>query len=59
MSVRLVLGRSGSGKTEMIIKEIKDRLISDPQGDPVVYLVPEQMSFLSEYRLSTDPELGG
>ncbi|MFT9597915.1 helicase-exonuclease AddAB subunit AddB [Mesobacillus sp.] len=59
MSVRLVLGRSGSGKTEMIINEIKDRLISDPQGDPVVYLVPEQMSFLSEYRLSTDPELGG
>lgn len=59
MSVRLVLGRSGSGKTEMVIKEIKDRLISDPQGDPIVYLVPEQMSFLSEYRLSTDPELGG
>ncbi|RSD29326.1 helicase-exonuclease AddAB subunit AddB [Mesobacillus subterraneus] len=59
MSVRLVLGRSGSGKTEMIINEIKDRLIEDPQGDPVVYLVPEQMSFLSEYRLSTDPDLGG
>ena len=59
MSVRLVLGRSGSGKTELIIQEIKDRLITDPQGDPVIYLVPEQMSFLSEYRLSTDPELGG
>lgn len=59
MSVRMVLGRSGSGKTELIIKEIKDRLIADPQGDPVIYLVPEQMSFLSEYRLSTDPELGG
>jgi ATP-dependent helicase/nuclease subunit B len=59
MSVRLVLGRSGSGKTELIIREIKDRLIADPQGDPVIYLVPEQMSFLSEYRLSTDPDLGG
>ncbi|MGA9227202.1 MAG: 3'-5' exonuclease, partial [Mesobacillus sp.] len=59
MSVRLVLGRSGSGKTELIIQEIKNRLIADPQGDPVIYLVPEQMSFLSEYRLSTDPELGG
>jgi ATP-dependent helicase/nuclease subunit B len=59
MSVRLVLGRSGSGKTELIINEIKDRLIAEPQGDPVIYLVPEQMSFLSEYRLSTDPELGG
>lgn len=59
MSVRLVLGRSGSGKTERVLQEIKDRLVSDPQGDPVVYLVPEQMSFLSEYRLSTDPDLGG
>ncbi|WHX41854.1 helicase-exonuclease AddAB subunit AddB [Mesobacillus sp. AQ2] len=59
MSVRLVLGRSGSGKTELIMKEMKDRLVSDPQGDPIVYLVPEQMSFLSEYRLSTDPDLGG
>lgn len=59
MSVRLVLGRSGSGKTELLIQEIKDRLIADPQGNPVIYLVPEQMSFLSEYRLSTDPDLGG
>lgn len=59
MSVRMVLGRSGSGKTELILREIKDRLIADPKGAPVVYLVPEQMSFLSEYRLATDPEIGG
>lgn len=59
MSVRLVLGRSGSGKTELILQEIKTRLIADPIGEPIIYLVPEQMSFLSEYRLSTDPELGG
>ncbi|MBT2756451.1 helicase-exonuclease AddAB subunit AddB [Mesobacillus foraminis] len=59
MSVRFVLGRSGSGKTELCLNEIKDRLLDDPEGKPIIYLVPEQMSFLSEYRLSTAPGLGG
>lgn len=59
MSVRIVLGRSGSGKTEFCLQEIRERLTSDPTGDPIIYLVPEQMSFLSEYRLATTPGLGG
>lgn len=59
MSVRIVLGRSGSGKTELCLQEIRERLTSDPTGDPIIYLVPEQMSFLSEYRLATTPGLGG
>lgn len=59
MSVRLVLGRSGSGKTELCMSEIRNRLMDDPDGNPILYLVPEQMSFLSEYRLSTTPGLGG
>jgi ATP-dependent helicase/nuclease subunit B len=59
MAVRFVLGRSGSGKTELCLKEIIGKLTENPAGDPIVYLVPEQMSFLSEYRLSTTPGLGG
>jgi ATP-dependent helicase/nuclease subunit B len=59
MAVRFVLGRSGSGKTELCLREIVDKLNESPAGDPIVYLVPEQMSFLSEYRLSTTPGLGG
>ncbi|KKK36434.1 ATP-dependent helicase [Mesobacillus campisalis] len=59
MAVRFVLGRSGSGKTELCLKEIVGKLTEEPAGDPIVYLVPEQMSFLSEYRLSTTPGLGG
>lgn len=59
MSLRMLIGRTGSGKTAMCLQEIKDRLLENPEGAPIIYIVPEQMTFLSEYRLSTDPELGG
>ncbi|MBM4764194.1 helicase-exonuclease AddAB subunit AddB [Bacillus sp. B15-48] len=59
MSVRFVLGRTGSGKTELCLTEIRDELLDDPSGKPIIYLVPEQMSFMSEYRLSTTEGIGG
>ncbi|WP_071459105.1 helicase-exonuclease AddAB subunit AddB [Bacillus massilinigeriensis] len=59
MPVRMVLGRSGSGKTELCLREIRNELAQNPEGNPIIYLVPEQMSFLSEYRLATTPGLGG
>jgi ATP-dependent helicase/nuclease subunit B len=59
MSLRMVIGRSGSGKTAMFLDEIRTRLINQPEGKPIIYIVPDQMTFLSEYRLATDPMLGG
>ncbi|KOP81684.1 helicase-exonuclease AddAB subunit AddB [Cytobacillus solani] len=59
MSVRLIIGRSGSGKTEFCLNEIRDELRIAPEGDPIIYLVPEQMTFQSEYKLITTPDLGG
>jgi ATP-dependent helicase/nuclease subunit B len=59
MSLRVVTGRSGTGKSSKFLAEIKDLLLENPAGAPIVYIVPEQMTFLSEYRLSTDPMLGG
>ncbi|QED47181.1 helicase-exonuclease AddAB subunit AddB [Cytobacillus dafuensis] len=60
MSVRLLIGRSGSGKTEYCLNEIRDELKRKPDGStPIIYLVPEQMTFLSEYKLITTPDLGG
>ncbi|MBY0121078.1 helicase-exonuclease AddAB subunit AddB [Bacillus sp. S/N-304-OC-R1] len=59
MSVRLIIGRSGSGKTDRCLSEIRDELFTNPDGDPIIYLVPEQMTFLSEYKLITTPGLGG
>ncbi|MDF2904462.1 MAG: ATP-dependent nuclease subunit, partial [Bacillus sp. (in: firmicutes)] len=59
MSVRFMIGRSGSGKTQNCLNEMRERLTVDPGGSPIIYLVPEQMTFLSEHRLSTSPQLGG
>ncbi|OES43945.1 helicase-exonuclease AddAB subunit AddB [Domibacillus iocasae] len=59
MALQFIIGRSGSGKTEHIVNEIKERLRRLPNGKPIIYIVPEQMSFLSEYRLASDQEIGG
>lgn len=59
MSFRMVTGRSGSGKTQMYMNEIQDRLLENPEGAPIIYIVPEQMTFSTEYRLATNPILGG
>jgi ATP-dependent helicase/nuclease subunit B len=59
MSLRFILGRSGSGKTTTCLNEIRERLIEEPNGQPIIYLVPEQMTFQSEYELIRTPGLGG
>ena len=45
MSVRFVIGRSGTGKTTLFLNEIKGKLEEQPDGPPVLYIVPEQMTF--------------
>ena len=59
MSLRMVIGRSGSGKTTMLLDEINYQLMENPEGSPIIYIVPDQMTFLSEYRLATNPAIGG
>lgn len=59
MSVRFILGRSGTGKTKFIIDEITHQLIENPSGKPIIYIVPDQMTFLSEYTLVNTPGLNG
>ncbi|MHC0036760.1 helicase-exonuclease AddAB subunit AddB [Pseudoneobacillus sp. C159] len=59
MSVRLLIGRTGSGKTTYCLNEIKSELKDSPDGDPIIYLVPDQMTFLSEYRLISSEEIKG
>ncbi|RNB85947.1 helicase-exonuclease AddAB subunit AddB [Brevibacillus fluminis] len=59
MSLRLIVGRAGTGKTTRIIEELHERLIQEPAGDPLLYIVPEQATFQAQYRLATLPELGG
>lgn len=59
MSLRFITGRSGSGKTTFIQKEIAAELKQSPLGVPVIILVPDQMSFSVEHRLSVGFELNG
>ncbi|MEH7416425.1 helicase-exonuclease AddAB subunit AddB [Neobacillus drentensis] len=59
MSLRIITGRSGTGKTTLFLHEIRERLLENPEGKPIIYIVPEQMTFVSEYRLATDPLVGG
>jgi len=59
VSLRFVLGRSGSGKTHYCLHDIRDRLTGQPDGPPLLMLVPEQATFQAEYALIRTPGLTG
>ena len=56
MSIRFITGRSGVGKTRVILDEIKKACDTHPQGDPIFVIVPDQMSFHMEYQLLKQSE---
>ncbi|MCL5057496.1 MAG: helicase-exonuclease AddAB subunit AddB [Actinobacteria bacterium] len=58
MSLRLIIGRAGSGKTRYCLNEIKARITSGVTH-PLVLLVPEQFTFQAERDLITVLETGG
>ncbi|MBU9719930.1 MULTISPECIES: helicase-exonuclease AddAB subunit AddB [Bacillaceae] len=51
MTVSFLLGRTGAGKTTQILHDIIKKIESDPKGTPIIYLVPDQMTFQSEVNL--------
>ncbi|MCA1320153.1 helicase-exonuclease AddAB subunit AddB [Bacillus tianshenii] len=59
MSIRFLIGRTGSGKTKWCSDQILQQLKENPKGSPIVYLVPEQMTFQSEYRMVQSPDIKG
>lgn len=59
MGAEFLVGRSGSGKTKLIINSIQDELRRAPFGKPIIFLVPDQMTFLMEYELAKTPDMGG
>ena len=58
-SVKFIIGRTGSGKTTWCQKEIIRQLEQTPDGPPIIYLVPEQMTFQTEYELVRTNTLNG
>ncbi len=59
MTLRLLLGRAGSGKTALCLQEMEAELRRGQDGPSLIYLVPEQAAFQAEYALASLPGLGG
>lgn len=50
MSLKMIYGRGGSGKTKHIFDEIKNQL-KDEKKEKIILLVPEQYSFRTEQKI--------
>lgn len=51
MALRFVIGRSGTDKSKFCLGEMERKLLDNPHGKPIIYLVPDQMTFQEEYEL--------
>ncbi|KNZ69286.1 ATP-dependent nuclease subunit B [Thermincola ferriacetica] len=59
MSLRFIIGRAGTGKTQYCLENIRLALEKEPMGSPIIFLVPEQATFQMEYALAHNYGLGG
>lgn len=59
MGLRYLIGRAGSGKSTRCLEELRERLLQEPDGHPLVLLVPEQATFQAELALVTTPGING
>ncbi|HBT20230.1 MAG TPA: helicase-exonuclease AddAB subunit AddB [Peptococcaceae bacterium] len=51
MSLRLIVGRAGTGKTRYCVESFVKELIERPMGPSLILLVPEQATFQMEHQL--------
>jgi ATP-dependent helicase/nuclease subunit B len=58
MSVRFILGRSGTGKTSRCVSEIVAALDGNDER-PLMFLVPEQATYQAERAILSDERIGG
>ncbi|WP_082234689.1 helicase-exonuclease AddAB subunit AddB [Halobacillus massiliensis] len=59
MGLQFMLGRSGAGKGTRCLEDIRNKLKKDPAGAPILYIVPDQMTFQQEYKLLKDGDVEG
>lgn len=59
MSLQLIIGRSGSGKSHRILEDITSQLREDPAGPPMILLAPEQGTFQIEQAILNAPDISG
>lgn len=51
MGIRIIYGRSGSGKTSLVIDEIKKKYKNKNEHKSLILIVPEQLTFQTEKKL--------
>src|SRR5690625_810028 len=59
VSIRILIGAPTVSKSDQCIREIRSELAKNPIGRPIIYLVPEQMTFQQEYQLLKDDQIKG
>ena len=59
MALKLILGRAGYGKTWQCFDEILSRLAQSPDGRPLIFIVPEQVTYEVERALAAACPAGG
>lgn len=56
---RAFIGRAGTGKSTAMMNEIKEKILNQPLGDPIVVVTPMQGTYLYEQAFVSDPALKG
>ena len=59
MHARFLLGPAGAGKTFLCLSEIRQSLLAESDGPPLILLAPKQATFQLERQLLADPSLLG
>ncbi len=59
MHARFLLGPAGAGKTFRCLAEIRQSLLAEPDGPPLILLAPKQTTFQLERQLLADATLQG
>lgn len=59
MSIRFILGRSGTGKTRTCLDEIVEELVRGEKGPALIWLVPEQATYQIERAVLSHPQIRG
>jgi ATP-dependent helicase/nuclease subunit B len=59
MQARFLLGPAGAGKTFLCLAEIREALLAQACGPPLVLLAPKQATFQLERQLLAEPALAG
>jgi ATP-dependent helicase/nuclease subunit B len=59
VQARFLPGPAGTGKTFLCLQEIRQALLENPEGPPLIFLAPKQATFQLERQLLADPCLSG